>query len=134
MLNTVLLQQAQGGGMSGMLMIVAMIAIFYFVMIRPQNKKQKEIKRQREAMKKGDRVVTAGGIHGKIRSVQDDAITMEIAPGVNIKIDKTSVFPLNPAPANGKQEKADKKADKEAETEVEAEAGENPFEKEESSK
>ena len=62
MLTTILLQAAKsaGGGMEGLIMIVAMIAIFYFLMIRPQNKKQKEIKRQREAMKTGDRVVTAG--------------------------------------------------------------------------
>ena len=72
MLTTILLQAAKsaGGGMEGLIMIVAMIAIFYFLMIRPQNKKQKEIKRQREAMKTGDRVVTAGGIHGRLRDVK----------------------------------------------------------------
>ena len=121
MMTTILLQQ-QGGGMSGMLMIVAMIAIFYFVMIRPQNKKQKEIKRQREAMKKGDRVVTAGGIHGKIKSVTDDTIMMEICPGTDIKVDKASVYPVNPAPAkSGKESKQEKKEDKKSDVE-------NPFE------
>lgn len=94
-LNAILLQaQAQGGGLSGILMIVAMIAIFYFVMIRPQNKKQKELKRQREAMQKGDRVVTAGGIHGKLGEVKDSTVMVEIAPNVSIKVDKASVFPL----------------------------------------
>jgi len=92
-LSSVLLQAA-GGGWSGMLMIVAMIAIFYFVMIRPQSKKQKELKRQREAMQKGDRVVTAGGIHGKIRSVEEATIMIEIAPNVDIKLDKASVYPI----------------------------------------
>lgn len=86
-------QAAGGSGVSGILMIVAMIAIFYFMMIRPQNKKQKEIKRQREAMKNGDRVVTAGGIHGRIRDIKDDTILIEVAPGTNIKVDKTSVYP-----------------------------------------
>lgn len=85
--------QSQGGGISGMLMIVAMIVIFYFFMIRPQNKKQKEIKKAREAMQNGDRVITAGGIHGKIKEISDDTIIIEIAPGVSIKVDKGSVYP-----------------------------------------
>jgi len=94
-LNSVLLQQqAEGGGLSGMLMIVAMIVIFYFFMIRPQNKKQKEIKKAREAMQNGDKVVTAGGIHGKIKEINDDVIILEIAPGVSIKVDKASVYPM----------------------------------------
>ena len=92
-LNTILLQTGQGG-LSSMLMIVAMIAIFYFVMIRPQSKKQKELKRQREAMQKGDRVVTAGGIHGKIRDIRDTTIMVEVAPGVELKLDKASVYPV----------------------------------------
>ncbi len=81
--------------MSGMLMIVAMIAIFYFVMIRPQNKKQKEIKRQREAMQSGDKVVTAGGIHGRIKEIKNDTtILLTVADGVTIEVDKASVYPL----------------------------------------
>lgn len=93
MLNAILLDQAQGGGLSGMLMIVAMIAIFYFMMIRPQSKKQKELKKQREAMRNGDKVVTAGGIHGKIRDIKDATIIIEVAPGVSLKVDKASVYP-----------------------------------------
>lgn len=76
-----------------MIMIIAMIAIFYFFMIRPQSKKQKELKKAREAMQTGDRVVTAGGIHGKIKEISDSTIIMEVAPGVSIKVDKGSVFP-----------------------------------------
>lgn len=96
-LTSILLDQAatpQGSGLSSMLMIVAMIAIFYFVMIRPQSKKQKELKRQREAMQKGDRVVTAGGIHGKIRDIKDATIMIEVAPNVELKLDKGSVYPV----------------------------------------
>ena len=95
MLNSfILLQdQAGGGGLSGMLMIVAMVVIFYFIMIRPQNKKQKEIKKAREAMRNGDKVVTAGGIHGKIKEIGDVTIIIEVAPGVSIKVDKSSVYP-----------------------------------------
>ena len=68
MLNTILLQDASpmGGGFQGIIMIVAIFAIFYFMMVRPQQKRQKEIKKFRENLTVGDRVVTAGGIHGKI--------------------------------------------------------------------
>lgn len=117
MLTTVLLQASPGAGsgMSSLLMIVAMIAIFYFLMIRPQNKKQKEIKRQREAMKTGDRVVTAGGIHGKLRDVKDATVTMEVAPGVTIKVDKTSVFPAveDVAPVRKEKKAKEVKAEEE---------------------
>ena len=94
-LNSMVLLQSEsaGGGFSGMIMIIAMIVIFYFFMIRPQSKKQKEIKRAREAMQKGDAVVTAGGIHGKIKEISDNTILIEVAPGVSLKVDKNSVFP-----------------------------------------
>lgn len=116
MLTTILLQAAKSaGGMEGLIMIVAMIAIFYFLMIRPQNKKQKEIKRQREAMKTGDRVVTAGGIHGRLRDVKDATVTMEVAPGVTLKVDKTSVFPAVEEAAPAKKEKKAKEVKEEKE-------------------
>lgn len=124
-IDTILLQAAsggQGGGISGLLMIVAMIAIFWFVMIRPQSKKQKELKRQREAMKKGDNVVTAGGIHGRIRDLTDTVVFMEVAPNVTIKLDKASVYPLveQTAPASRKESKPSKaeKAEKAEKEEV----------------
>lgn len=101
----------QGGGYGGMIMIVAMIVIFYFFMIRPQSKKQKELKRAREAMKKGDKVVTAGGIHGRIKELKDNVVQLEIAQGVTIKIDKTSVFAV-PEPLPSKGDKASDKGDK----------------------
>lgn len=96
-LNSILLDAAAGsagGGMSGMIMIVLMIVIFYLFMIRPQQKKQKEIKRQREAMKGGDKVVTAGGIHGRIKEIRDNVIMVEVAPGVSLKLDIASVYPV----------------------------------------
>ena len=97
-LNNILLQAQSGGGFSGIIMIVLMIAIFYFFMIRPQNKKQKEIKQAREALGNGDRVVTAGGIHGKIREISDTYFIVEIAPNVSIKVDKNSVYPVAQQP------------------------------------
>lgn len=92
MLNTILLQ-AQGAGWANIVMIVALIAIFYLFMIRPQQKKQNEIKKFREGIKVGDRVVTAGGIYGKVRGVEDTTFILEIAKDVKITIDKGSVYP-----------------------------------------
>lgn len=92
MLNNILLQ-TQGTGWANILMIVVLIAIFYMFMIRPQQKKQNEIKKFREGIKAGDRVVTAGGIYGKVRSVGDNTFDLEIAKDVRITIDKGSVYP-----------------------------------------
>ena len=83
--------QAAGGGMQGILMIVILIAIFYFMMIRPQQKKQ--IKQFREGLQKGDNIITAGGIYGKVKEIKEDSFIVSIADGVTIKIDKGSVYP-----------------------------------------
>jgi preprotein translocase subunit YajC len=61
-------------------------------MIRPQTKRQKEIKKQLEAMKNGDTVVTSGGIYGKVKDIKDTTVTIEVADNVRIKVDKNSVF------------------------------------------
>lgn len=91
--NFITLQATEnGGGFTQLIMIVALIAIFYFFMIRPQQKKQKEIRKFRESLKVGDRVITAGGIYGKIRAVKDNTLTLEIADNVKITIDKGSVY------------------------------------------
>ena len=83
-----------GGGMAAfqqMIPLIFMFAIFYFLLIRPQQKKAKEHKALLEALKKGDNVITAGGVHGKINSVDDSIVTLEIATGVNIKINKSYI-------------------------------------------
>ncbi|MDR1407216.1 MAG: preprotein translocase subunit YajC [Tannerella sp.] len=77
---------------NGIVMLVAIVAIFYFLMIRPQQKRQKDIQKAREAMKAGDKVVTAGGIHGRIKEISDTTILIEIAEGVRIRVDKASVY------------------------------------------
>ena len=95
MFNTILLQAASGGagaGWSSMLMIVALIAIFYFFMIAPQQKKQKKINAFRDGLRNGDKVMTAGGIYGRIREVKDDHVMLEIDNNVTIKIDKNSIY------------------------------------------
>lgn len=97
---TILAQAAAGGaegagesGIWSLLMMVALIAIFYFFMIRPQSKKQKEIRKFRESLEKGSKVVTAGGIHGIIREVKETTFVLEIASNIKITIDKGSVYP-----------------------------------------
>ncbi|MDR0995075.1 MAG: preprotein translocase subunit YajC [Tannerella sp.] len=96
---TIFLQNAAGGkpaggasGLSGIIMLVAIVAIFYFFMIRPQQKRQKDIQKAREAMKTGDRVVTSGGLYGKVREISDKYMMVEIADGIRVKVDKASVF------------------------------------------
>ena len=91
----VLLQAAQGdGGMGMILMLVAMFAIMYFFMIRPQQKKQKEIQKFRNSIDRGQEVVTAGGIYGVVREIDDvkNVLVVEVASGVRIRVDRNSVF------------------------------------------
>ena len=80
-----------GGAQSAMMNIIPLIfmfAIFYFLLIRPQQKKAKEHKALLESIKKGDQVVTAGGMHGKVTAIDDTVVTLEIATGVNVKFNK----------------------------------------------
>ena len=95
-LLSILLQAtpAPGGASNytGILMMVLIFVVFYFFMIRPQSKRQKEIKKQREAMQAGDKVVTSGGIYGKVKEIKETTVIIEIADNVRIKVDKNSVF------------------------------------------
>jgi preprotein translocase subunit YajC len=84
--------QSEWAKYQGFIMMAAIVAIFYFLMIRPQQKKQKAIQKAREALKAGDKVLTAGGIHGRIKEVSDTTILIEVADGVRIRVDKGSVF------------------------------------------
>jgi len=80
-----------GGGAEGIIMLLIMFAIFYLLLIRPQQKRAKQHKELVENLKAGDQVVTAGGIHGKIASVQDTLVTLEISSGVRIKVNRSSI-------------------------------------------
>ncbi|MBR2379603.1 MAG: preprotein translocase subunit YajC [Paraprevotella sp.] len=102
---TVLLQAQQGGGLATIFMMVVIFAIMYFFMIRPQNKKQKEIQNFRNSITVGTDIVTAGGIYGKVKEVNDmdNTLMVEIASGVKIKVAKNSVYASVPVdPATGK--------------------------------
>ena len=99
-LLTVLLQ-AGGGNLSFIVMMVAIFAIMYFFMIRPQNKKQKQIMNFRKNLEVGQSVVTAGGIYGKIKELEDSVVVLEIAANVKIRSDRNSIFADAPAQQQG---------------------------------
>lgn len=102
-MNTILLQaQGQGGGMGMIIMLVVLFAIMYFFMIRPQNKKQKEIQKFRNELTVGQEVVTIGGVYGTIKSIDEVAntVTLEVATGVKIIFAKEA---LNPIATNNKK-------------------------------
>jgi len=82
----------------GMIPLVFMFAIFYFLLIRPQQKKAKEHRALLDGLKKGDRVVTAGGMHGMLSALDDQVVTLELTPGVNVKISKGFIASVNKYP------------------------------------
>ncbi len=90
-----ILLQAGGGGfdITSILPLVLIVVVFYFFMIRPQSKKAKETKKFREALSKGDKVVTIGGIQGKIAEVKELYVVLTIANGVDIKVQRTAISP-----------------------------------------
>lgn len=81
----------QGGGFGAFIPLILMFAIFYFLLIRPQQKKAKQHKAMLAAVKKGDRVMTSGGLHGTITGLTNDVVTMEIAPKVRVKVSRGSI-------------------------------------------
>jgi preprotein translocase subunit YajC len=83
-----------GGGFGAFVPLILMFGIFYFLLIRPQQKKAKAHKLLLSSLKKGDRVVSSGGLHGVVTGITDDVITMEIAPKVRVKVSRGSVSGL----------------------------------------
>lgn len=81
----------QGGTFGALIPLILMFAIFYFLLIRPQQKKSKQHKELLGSLKKGDRIVSTGGLHGVITGITDDAVTMEIAPKVRVKLSRNAV-------------------------------------------
>ncbi len=80
-----------GGGFATFIPLLLIIVVFYLFFIRPQLKKQKDTKKFREALKKGDKIITIGGIHGKIIEVQEKTFTVEVAPEIKFRIEKSAV-------------------------------------------
>lgn len=85
-------QEPQGFQYGGILMLLLFVAFIYFFMIRPQQKQQKEIRKFRESLAVGDKVITAGGIYGTIEAIKDTYFILEIGDKVKIRIDKGSVY------------------------------------------
>ncbi|MCJ8166846.1 preprotein translocase subunit YajC [Pontibacter sp. E15-1] len=90
-MKNILLQVPDAGMLPQLLMFGAIILVFYFFMIRPQQKKVRDQKKFREELTKGMTVVTIGGMHGKITAIDDDTITLEVDKGVRLTFDKSSV-------------------------------------------
>lgn len=97
MLLTILLQAAQqapgkaGGMASSLLMIGLLIVVFWLFFIRPQSKKAKEQQKFRDELKKGDKVVTIGGFHGKITEVKEHTVMVSLAPDVEVELEKSAL-------------------------------------------
>lgn len=88
-------QAAAGGGFGAFIPIILMFVIFYFLLIRPQQKKAKAHQEMINNLKKGDKVVTSGGIHGVITGLDESTVTLEIAEKVRIKVTRNSMAALN---------------------------------------
>jgi preprotein translocase subunit YajC len=90
-------QNGQGGGdiFGTLLMFAVIFAIFYFLILRPQQKKQKERAKLLGAIKKGDKVVTAGGIHGTIIGLEEKTVLLQIADNVKVKVERNSISVVN---------------------------------------
>ncbi|NLE34800.1 MAG: preprotein translocase subunit YajC [Bacteroidales bacterium] len=95
-LASIYLQAAQSQNspnlITGLLPLILVFVVFYFFMIRPQMKKQKELANYRSSIGKGDKVITTGGIYGKVVEVADNVVTIEIANDVKIKVDKNAIL------------------------------------------
>jgi preprotein translocase subunit YajC len=101
------------GGFAGLVPLILMFVIFYFLLIRPQQKKTKEHREMIGNLKKGDRIITAGGLHGRVTGVSDSTLTVEIAEKVRVKVNRASVSGLAqsaPAVQPAKKSKADSKS------------------------
>jgi len=109
--------QAPGGaaggqsGMMSLLPLALMVVVFYFLLIRPQQKKQKETREMLKNLKRGDRIITGGGIYGRIDSLTDDAVNVEIAPGVIITCHRNYVAGMAGTTDKGKADKNGKNGD-----------------------
>ena len=104
-MEMILLQAAgqnAGGGYSTIIMMVAIFVIFWLFMIRPQQKRQKELQRKRDALGINDRIVTSGGLYGVIKDIKQTEFVVEIADGVRVRVDKGSVFPAGDPEAAAK--------------------------------
>ncbi len=104
LLNILLDEQVQQGGnpFSMIIMLVLMGVVFYFFMIKPQQKRQKELAEFRDKIQKGDKVMTVGGIHGVVADITETTIILSVAQDVNIAVEKSCVVADNTDVAQGR--------------------------------
>lgn len=100
--------QADGGGVGGILgspifFLVAMLLLMWALLIRPQQKKEKEHKAMLSQVEKGDAIVTTGGLHGKVTGIADDVLTVEIAPNVKVKLSRAAIATRGSAKPEGEK-------------------------------
>ena len=94
-----------GSSLFSFLPLVAIIAIFYFLILRPQNRKQKETQRMLSALKKGDRVVTIGGIHGVIQSLKENTVIVKVDENVKLELNRSAISGVSSQAREEKEEK-----------------------------
>src|SRR5215510_15886189 len=107
---TLLMGAPQGDGTQGstimsFLPLIAIVAIFYFLILRPQNKKQKETQRMLSSIRKGDRVVTIGGVHGIIQSVKDSTVIVKVDDNTKLEFNRSAVASVE---SQAREEKEDR--------------------------
>jgi preprotein translocase subunit YajC len=101
----------ESGNFSPLILFAVIIAIFYFFIIRPQNKKQKETQRMLAALKKGDKIVTIGGIHGVIQNVKESSVVVKVDEGTKLEFSRSAISSVE---AVAKEEKTEEKEEKKA--------------------
>jgi preprotein translocase subunit YajC len=87
---------AESGGLMGFIPLILMFVVLYFVMIRPQMKRQKELRNMLEALAVGDEVVTVGGLMGRVTTLKDPYLTVELLPGTEVKMQKNAITAVLP--------------------------------------
>jgi len=97
-----------GSAIFSFLPLIAIVAIFYFLILRPQNRKQKETQKMLSALKKGDRVVTIGGIHGIIQSVKENTVIVKVDESTKLELNRSAVSSVA---SSAKEEKEEKKSE-----------------------
>ncbi|GHV06303.1 hypothetical protein FACS189485_14600 [Spirochaetia bacterium] len=101
-----------GSFVTSLIPFAAIIGIFYFLIIRPQNKKQKETQRMLSALKKGDKIVTIGGIHGTIQTVKEHSVVVKVDENVKMEFSRSAISTVESVAKEEKAEKAEKIEDK----------------------
>jgi preprotein translocase subunit YajC len=121
---------ASGGGLMAFLPLIAIFAIFYFLIIRPQSKKQKDTQKMLAALKKGDRIITIGGIHGVIQTIRESTVIVRVDESTKLEFSRSAISGVE---SQGREDREDKKSD-EKKLEAPSEKGEGSGEEKDGEK